>query len=690
MTQVFCSTCNRSFKSQKYYNSHLEAPRNARCLAALQGVGGFRWRNPLGNARKKCRYAPLLALPPGFQQISSLSTDNSELAYLLARALQQNKENQAASDPRILDHVAQDFEESEGFPMNDDNNTEDEDDELSTDDSQVTTEKTWDPDTEILDDFNEYLEHANKNYMQLPVDLRAAINLLNMLQKRRAPLCMYEEIFKWHIEYLRAKEMVTRDSLLERLAQRYNMKASEPHKTKIELPHSKAKVTVITHDFKAQVQSLLSDPRWKDSDYLFHNNDPTAPPPEQFTVLEDINTGKSYRDTWKKMISDPNTQILLPIIFYMDGAITGQYDSLPIESLKFTLGIFNADARDKEYAWRSLGYVANYKKGATEADTFLRESEHVDVGNYVFDTESEDETSESDGSCSEPDDGTSVSGKRSSKSREKSKKNRWCKMKTQGADVEDADLAAEEDNANNIHNHFNQDFDPKLAKVAAQDLHSMMAHMVFSYKKIEDAGGFFWELNFRGERKQYQFIPYVMFIKGDSVEHDKHCGHYCSRTDKVQQICRYCHTKTEKLDQAYIKIVRRKQTKIEKLIERKDLVKLQEISQHCISNVWYELDFGANPWGVHGACPLDMLHWFNLAEGKYTKHMVFEQTGQKSKLSAEFDMLCTSIGDLMHRKSDRNLPRLKFTQGVRAGKLMACEYTGVLLVMAATMRSSQG
>jgi hypothetical protein len=178
--------------------------------------------------------------------------------------------------------------------------------------------------------------------------------------------------------------MVTREALLKRLATRYNMKKAAPIKRSITLPHSQAKVTIITHDFQAQVQSLLSDPRWKDSDFLFHNDDPTAPPPDKFLVLKDINTGKSYRETWKKKITDPQKQVLLPIIFYMDGAITGQFDSLPIESLKFTLGIFNADARDKEYAWRSLGYVAKNKKGATQAKEMLLESQHADIENFVF------------------------------------------------------------------------------------------------------------------------------------------------------------------------------------------------------------------------------------------------------------------------------------------------------------------
>ena len=50
--------------------------------------------------------------------------------------------------------------------------------------------------------------------------------------------------------------------------------------------------------------------------------------------------------------------MLVPIILYIDGAVTGQFDKLQIEALKMTLGIFNRRARDREYAWRTLGTLA--------------------------------------------------------------------------------------------------------------------------------------------------------------------------------------------------------------------------------------------------------------------------------------------------------------------------------------------
>jgi hypothetical protein len=50
-------------------------------------------------------------------------------------------------------------------------------------------------------------------------------------------------------------------------------------------------------------------------------------------------------------------QILLPVIFYIDAATTGQFADLPVTAVKFSLGIFTRLARQKEYCWQILGYI---------------------------------------------------------------------------------------------------------------------------------------------------------------------------------------------------------------------------------------------------------------------------------------------------------------------------------------------
>jgi hypothetical protein len=48
---------------------------------------------------------------------------------------------------------------------------------------------------------------------------------------------------------------------------------------------------------------------------------------------------------------------LLPVIFSIDSATTGQFVDLPVTAVKLMLGIFNRKAQEKDYLWRLLGFI---------------------------------------------------------------------------------------------------------------------------------------------------------------------------------------------------------------------------------------------------------------------------------------------------------------------------------------------
>ena len=54
--------------------------------------------------------------------------------------------------------------------------------------------------------------------------------------------------------------------------------------------------------------------------------------------------------------SDERPRRLIPILLYLDGAVTGQFDKMQVEAMKMTLGTLNRKARDREHAWRTIGY----------------------------------------------------------------------------------------------------------------------------------------------------------------------------------------------------------------------------------------------------------------------------------------------------------------------------------------------
>ena len=117
---------------------------------------------------------------------------------------------------------------------------------------------------------------------------------------------------------------------------------------------------------------------------------------------------------------------------------------------------------------------------------------------------------------------------------------------------------------------------------------------------------------------------------------------------------------------------------IEPLITANDKEGLKNMSQQLINNAWDVVRFGLhNDYGVHGACPLELLHWLLLGQYKYLRGMFYYQTGKESKLSDKVNAIAQHMGYLFSRQSDQDKPRTKFSKGIKKGKLQGHEMTGL-------------
>jgi hypothetical protein len=159
--------------------------------------------------------------------------------------------------------------------------------------------------TRIREDFKTYHTQANKDYVKLPPEYQAAIGLMNILNLEGAPLTAYDKIVEWHLDNIDGTVKVTKANLLKRLRARYNMADLAPQAVKTKLPSSGTKLEVPIHDTEGMVRDLLTDPRIKDEDYLFFNDDPLQDPPpdSEWMEVRDLNTGKSFRKTHEEDIA---------------------------------------------------------------------------------------------------------------------------------------------------------------------------------------------------------------------------------------------------------------------------------------------------------------------------------------------------------------------------------------------------
>lgn len=490
------------------------------------------------------------------------------------------------------------------------------------------------PNTTMRDNFRAYCAEAKKHFMpDLTKSQKRAIKLLHVLKSKKSPLDTFDMLMEWHFQEKGdiqehqgvgdLRNYISRNVIMDTIKERCNMASKFPINVDLKLPVSNARVKITKHSAWDCIESLLTDPRVEDDDYNFVDEDPFAPP-RQGGPIGDFHTARAHKEAYDKYITDPTKQILMPFQMYIDGACTGQFNNLPVTALKVALGIHTRKYRDKEHAWRTLGYVSQVSKANSRGKAIFAESGHMEAEVEVM-------------------------------------------MEGEGQES------------------------PTTMENKAQDFHAMLEEILKSYLEVQE-NGFIWDLRYRGRTyKDVEFVPYVVFIKCDTEEGDLLCGKFLSRNAGVKNLCRYCTCPTQECDLVNAKFPLKTVSMIMPSILIRDQEGLTKISQHCIDNAWYKVRFSPeSSRGIHGATPSEMLHAVLLGIFKYTRDMFFEQTGNYSQVSDEMNALAQKYGVAFGRQSGRDLPKCKFKQGIRKGKLQAKEFRGILLVMAALLRSEKG
>ena len=492
------------------------------------------------------------------------------------------------------------------------------------------------PDDSNLTSFQNYCDYAATHFAPLSKDHEAAIRLMDILKRKKAPLDTYDEVMEWHLRdkgllldgdtVAQCDSFISRKVLIKYMKKRYHMVDKFPFVKELILPHSRAKVNVVCALARDCIESLLTDPRLQDDDLSLFNQDPLAPPPEDLDYVADLNTAQAYCNGHKEYVTKPN-QLGVGIIWYIDGAVTGQFENLEITALKMSLSIFSRQYRMKDHAWRTLGYVVNYSKAASRGKKMFVDSKHIDSRHAAMEL-----------------------------------------MEEEG------DITGNEDPVEK-----------------PQDFHAQLNTILSSYVELE-ASGMLWDLFYRGKVHKLELVFWTIMVKCDTDEAELLTGKYRSRSGNVRNLCRYCTCSNQETDNPKACYPFKTVPMIQQMIDDGDRDGLKDISQQMIDNAWYKVRFNpGNSRGIHGACPSEMLHAILLGIFKYARECFFTQIGKTSTLATEINALAKVYGELFTRQSERDVPKCKFSEGIRKqGKLMAKEYRGVLLVMAAILRSTEG
>lgn len=194
--------------------------------------------------------------------------------------------------------------------------------------------------------------------------MHAELSLLQLISRMKMPLGSFREIQLWAQQAAMknhdfSQPFRTRQVVIGELRHQFDHPSNEfkPHQL-LWLPEERT-VTVYIRSFEDALYSLLHN-----TDV---NNDQSLSFPDEFnpflfsntqrsSEISELHHGKWWRRTCRQLCQPNSSDILVPIILYMDGISTDHNGNLQVTPLNMTLGIFNTKTRTNPEAWTTLYY----------------------------------------------------------------------------------------------------------------------------------------------------------------------------------------------------------------------------------------------------------------------------------------------------------------------------------------------
>ena len=234
-----------------------------------------------------------------------------------------------------------------------------------------------------------------------------------------------------------------------------------------------------------------------------------------------------------------------------------------------------------------------------------------------------------------------------------------------------------------------------------RNIHLMLSVILKGLKKVQDAGGFDWEvtppkeggLNHGVENKVVlKLILAICLVLGDCKGHDVLCGRFACHTGVVKYLDRDCDCEFEDADDPWVQCTMRDATQFKALLSQEPsaevITELRQLGQHYVKNVFYDMDVGVNSGNIHTMTPWETLHGLEKGAMVYAMQEFFGLlTDTETK---HFDSIAASICDLAARQSDRSFPRVSFPNGFSNCTLLkAHENYGSIFISLLVLRSQR-
>ena len=197
--------------------------------------------------------------------------------------------------------------------------------------------------------------------------LCAEIELINIMLKEKMSLSSYNKLFQWaqtnqskkNFDFASVPKARSRDKILSDIRTCLDLPNTDFQTHILEwLPDKKA-TQVFVRPFMMALNSLLTNPEIITEDNLSFPSPDSPFLPSNFSIddnveISELHHGDWWIKSWEASCKNGSSEILVPVIFYMDGISLDAHGRLSLTPLNMTLGILNTATRKRPDAWETI------------------------------------------------------------------------------------------------------------------------------------------------------------------------------------------------------------------------------------------------------------------------------------------------------------------------------------------------
>ena len=110
--------------------------------------------------------------------------------------------------------------------------------------------------------------------------------------------------------------------------------------------------------------------------------------------------------------------------------------------------------------------------------------------------------------------------------------------------------------------------------------------------------------------KDIIIVPVIQYIIGDCKGNNVHCGRKGTHVLTTPRLCRDCNIPSSEADNVNY----RYNMALMSDFQNKTKQEMDAMSHYIINNVYHGLPFGGDLHNIHGSCPPEILHVFQLGK----------------------------------------------------------------------------